>query len=127
MIGHYILEGHEPVPCDDWMAWARWFEKAERIVAQTHLIDGSKVSTVFLGLDHSFGSGPPILFETCLFSGETEYSELLKRDLHPSEVVDRYATWGEAMDGHARWLEKCVLPEHIASTAKHMTERTEEP
>ncbi len=28
-----------------------------------------KVSTVFLGLDHNFGDGPPILWETLVFGG----------------------------------------------------------
>lgn len=52
---HYILEGHEAKPVD-LMTWARWFETAERHVADT--TDGDvRVSTVFLGTDHNFGGG----------------------------------------------------------------------
>jgi hypothetical protein len=40
------------------MEWAEWIETAERHVAND-LIDGVRVSTVFLGLDHAFGSAVP--------------------------------------------------------------------
>src|SRR6187401_652293 len=36
-------------------------------VAWNHLDDGTIVSTVFLGLDHSWGHGPPLLYETMVF------------------------------------------------------------
>lgn len=49
----YTLNGHEPVPADDLLAWATWFEGSvgERRVAETTVGD-ARVSTVFLGLDH---------------------------------------------------------------------------
>lgn len=123
---HYILQGREIVECDDWLAWARWFETAKdkRIVAQTHLIDGSTVSTVFLGLDHAFGGGPPVLFETALMMGEREYSALMGREYRPTEVVDRYCTWAEAEAGHMAWVERCVPPDLVKANAEH--ERTDE-
>ena len=49
------------------------------------------VSTVFLGLDHSFGfGGPPPLFETAIFD----------RDDRANIDMWRYSTWDEAMAGH---------------------------
>jgi hypothetical protein len=68
---HYILDEHgEPKAEPDMLAWARWFQASfmARVVKQDLLSDGSVVSTVFLGLDHQFGSGPPILWETYHFS-----------------------------------------------------------
>ena len=50
------------------------------------------ISTVFLVIDHSFGGGPPILFETMIFGGDHDGYQ------------DRYATWEEAEEGHARAL-----------------------
>jgi len=50
--------------------------------------DGVSVSTVFLGLDHSWGDGPPMLFETMIFGGEHDEDQW------------RYSTWGEAVAGH---------------------------
>lgn len=65
----YILNGKKPVPCDNPIAWSKWFDSADRHVAQTQV--GEKlVSTVFLGLDHQFcwkPDAPPILFETMIF------------------------------------------------------------
>ena len=53
------------------------------------------VSTVFLGIDHNFGDGPPILYETMVFGLEDEYQ-------------CRYETRVEAESGHDRTV-KMVL------------------
>ena len=83
----YILDGHATVECNDLMAWARWFETADRQVAKTAIGD-VKVSTVFLGLDHSFGGGKPLLFETMIFGGAHD------------EYQTRCSTWDEADAQH---------------------------
>jgi hypothetical protein len=80
----------------------RLFEgnRLERNVGKTDVVDtlGRKwiVSTVFLAIDHSFGSGPPLIFETMVFgvlpSGKTCYSE---------RFCDRYPTEKDAARGHA--------------------------
>ena len=54
---------------------------------------GAFVSTVFLGIDHSWLGGPPILFETMIFGGQFD------------EVQKRYCTMEEAIDGHAKLME----------------------
>lgn len=41
--------------------------KEDRVVKQEVVLFGRVVSTVFLGIDHSFGFGPPLLFETMVF------------------------------------------------------------
>jgi hypothetical protein len=63
-------------------------DRGHRTVARTRLTVGL-VSTVFLGIDHSFTrGGPPILFETMVFG-------------HAGiEDTYRYATWDEALEGH---------------------------
>lgn len=121
---HYRLDGHEVVgmpsnTSEEIVAWAQAMEATDRKVAVTNLIDGSRVSTVFLGLNHSWGAGPPMLFETALFSSETHYCKFLHREVQECEVVARYATWGEAEAGHMEWVEKCVPPDLIAATAAH--------
>lgn len=63
----YTLKHRKPVPCDDLLKWARWFEKRRfRRVRVTHIGD-VWISTVFLGLDHGWG-GVPMLFETMIFN-----------------------------------------------------------
>jgi len=91
--GKYILKGHEAIEVDDLIEWAILFEKLDRRVACD--INGDvKVSTVFLGLDHQFGDGPPLLFETMVFGGEHD------------QDMDRYSTWDEALDGHKQICKK---------------------
>jgi hypothetical protein len=95
MSDKYILDGHEPIPCDDLLTWARWYEVAKRHVAHDKVTPEIRVSTVFLGLEHNFGKpGPPILFETMVFGGPLDGEQ------------ERYCTWDEAEKGHAAMLEK---------------------
>lgn len=68
MESKYILDADgNPVPEPDVIAWANWFEKADYRVASSRCNDGTIVSTVFLGLDHNFMGGEPLLWETMTF------------------------------------------------------------
>ncbi len=88
MTDFYVLNGHEAVPTDDRLAWARMLEdKMARSVAQSDEGD-AHISTMFLGLDHQYGDGPPLLFETMIFGGEHD------------QATWRYTTWEEAVAGH---------------------------
>ena len=92
---HYILKGKEAVPVG-LMEWATWFENFDnRSIASTDLFDGKvTVSTVFLGIDHSFmDDGPPLIFESMIFGGVDD-----------NECI-RYATYAEAEAGHLRLVE----------------------
>ena len=74
----YILDdAGRPQPVDDLMMWARWFEESgdSRRVARTDLADDVYVSTVFLGSNHQWGDGPPLLFETMVFGGRWDQSQ----------------------------------------------------
>jgi len=84
----FILIDGEPVVERDLMTWARWFERANRRVAET-FVGKARVSSVFLGIDHSFGSGPPLIFETMIFGGRHD------------QYQARYSTRLEAERGHA--------------------------
>jgi hypothetical protein len=88
----YILQGQTPVPCDDLLVWSTWCESADRRVGFTK-IGRLTVSTVFLGLDHRFAASEselPILFETMVFGGGTQFAEFQMR----------YCTWEDAESGH---------------------------
>ena len=91
-MNNYILRGHKPMKCSDIKKWAEWFEKGNRRVAESTITQVGagvvRVSTVFLGIDHAFGDGPPELFETMIFGGEHDYETW------------RYATWDQAEAGH---------------------------
>lgn len=93
MADKWILEGHEAVPCHDLMAWARWFETADRTVASDRIGD-VRVSTVFLGINHAFGEPERLLlFETMIFGGKHD------------EYQTRCSTWGGAEEMHKAALD----------------------
>jgi hypothetical protein len=72
----YVLDEHgNPKVEPDLIKWGTWFERADRHVGQT-LVGDTKVSTVFLGLDHNFSnSGPPVLWETMVFGGPLDMEQ----------------------------------------------------
>lgn len=70
-----------------------WSDDARR-VAFTTLPGGVEVSTVHLGIDHSFGHGPPLIFETMIFGGTLD------------QDTQRYPTEAEAKAGHAEMVER---------------------
>jgi hypothetical protein len=89
----YILdEQGNPKECNDLLEWGRWFQENgdKRQVAISN-IGETRVSTVFLGLDHNFvSSGEPVLFETMVFVGRE------------SMECQRYTTRDDALAGHAK-------------------------
>lgn len=89
---------HEVFPVGNVLEWASGFEIEVRRVARTELVLGEvAISTVFLGLDHSFSlnpNTPPLLFETMIFGGPLDgYQE-------------RHSTWDEAYQGHLEAVRK---------------------
>jgi len=84
---YYVLDGHEPKGTDDIMELAKVLESKDRVVDNTKIGDVT-VSTVFLGLDHQYGIGEPLLFETMIFGGVHD------------QYQERYSTWDEAVAGH---------------------------
>lgn len=96
------MDGKKAVPITDARDWASAYDRKNRMVAQTELGE-YWVSTVFLGLNHQFGDGPPLIFETMVFPQDS-YSELR---------CDRYSTWKQAEAGHAEAIQwvKDGMPE----------------
>ena len=94
MSEHYILEGKTAVPAD-LMTWARWLEanRTTRHVKDERIGD-VRISTVFLGLDHSFGEGPPLIFETLVFGGSLDGE------------MERCTTWEQAEAQHAAMCDR---------------------
>jgi hypothetical protein len=94
MSQYWILdEQRKPKPVTDVIEWATWFEHGERKIKQSD-IGGVHVSTVFIGIDHQFGNGPPLLYETMIFGGPRDESQA------------RASTEAEALDQHE---EACRL------------------
>ena len=92
MGNYYILNKKEAVSANA-TEWAQWFEEADRRVAD-EMVGDVRISTVFLGLNHQWGDGPPLLFETMVFGGKFDEDQW------------RYSTWEEAEKGHTETVEK---------------------
>lgn len=90
----YILDKNgNPRRCGDLMKWAKWFESSgdKRRIGLDYV--GKKtVSTIFIALDHSFGHGKPLVFETMVFP--------------ECDIVDRYSTRKQDIAGHKKWVKK---------------------
>ena len=77
----------------DMFAWAAMFEMTDHHVAEDW-IDGVRISTVWLGLDHNWADvGPPLIFETMIFEPEDD-------DLDMDQYCWRWSTEVQALAGH---------------------------
>lgn len=108
----YILVNQIPVAEEDLLTWATWFETADRRVAATTL-PWCYISTVFLGIDHSFGFSDPLLFETMIFwPGE-----------HGTEML-RTGTWAEAETQHRIMVRYASRPTVVLNWFWRMVKTT---
>ena len=88
----WYLDGHTPIGTEDIGVWSAATD-GERPRVAKDTIGRVYISTVFLGIDHAFGGGPPLLFETMVFRGPMDGWQW------------RYSTWDEAEAGHKRVAE----------------------
>lgn len=99
---YYKLVGKTPVPCSIWEFTGFMEGSNDRVIAQEQ-VGESMVSTVFLDMNHAFGDGPPILFETLVLGGVYDQEQ------------ERYYTYEEAEAGHAVMLAKVKSGKPIES------------
>ena len=94
MTRYYNLDAEgQPVPCASIIELS--FHEGDWRIGSWRK-DGVRVSTVFLGIDHQWGDGPPILWETMVFGGELDQEQ------------ERYHTREEAQDGHQAMIERVL-------------------
>jgi hypothetical protein len=98
--------------------WARKHEDMDYKIVAQHWVRGWKVSTVWLGINHSFTrQGPPVIFETMIFApkdvtiGREDQEDAwdtagIMADL--DQYQERYATEAGAHAGHDRALAAMV-------------------
>lgn len=100
--GMYILVedkywgGYKPVKAVSPAQWGRFMENIKiRKLAEWHSpANDIWVSTVFLGIDHQYGDGPPLLFETMVFRNGS------------GEECERCSNWDEAVAMHDEMVAK---------------------
>ena len=122
---HFDRRGNK-ITFREWtMLWG--LHEAYRIVKQEYVGD-YWVSTVWLGLDHGFGGGAPLIFVTMVFNHSKaepppfpntmdfeseefkEWSENYPEQTSASDLdCERYATEEQALAGHQAMVEKVRL------------------
>jgi hypothetical protein len=109
---YFVLDTDgEPLAVEDVELWGQWFETSgpARVVAQDRdEAPGAPavlVSTVFLALDHSFGDGDPVLWESLVFGGPLD------------GTMTRYTTRRAALDGHQRLCRDVAAALRLAPPA----------
>lgn len=91
-----ILDGHKVKPCslEEFGKWLKDMGRAKEPPGPRHVgwfKEGDIcVSTVFLGMNHQRGDGPPLWFETMIFGGPHDESQR------------RCSTWKQAEKQHER-------------------------
>jgi hypothetical protein len=95
MINYYNKQGKE-ISMEEWGELHS--DKKYVQVKLDKLPNGKLVSTVWLGLNHSFKEGGILIFETLIFSEGDDNCDM-----------QRYATEEEAIQGHKEMVEKASL------------------
>jgi hypothetical protein len=105
MTWYKLDENRKPVRCDAIESSAYMAQNGRRVAFDA--IGRVEVSTVFLGLDHSYSGHTPLLFETMVFGMD-------------DEIQERWTTWDEAEKGHKAVLEKVYAVLSLAATASEI-------
>ncbi len=93
---HYYIydDAGQPVATDV-TTMARWLtDERRRLVFDK--VGKMEVSTVFLGINHQWNEGPPVLWETMVFG--------LRDDM--DEIQLRYTSQADAIKGHKRTCDE---------------------
>lgn len=92
---YYILKDKKPIEVNI-SKWVEWQDDFKKKIVKKENINDVEISTVFLGVNHNFGEGEPILFETMIFGGKYDGEQ------------ERYCTWDEAIKGHEKIKERIL-------------------
>ncbi|MEF2979051.1 hypothetical protein [Subtercola sp. YIM 133946] len=101
MSSEYYDRAGQPISRDEWV---ETFD-TDKMVAKT-TVGNSDVSTVYLGLNHSWGDGPPLIFESMIFGGARDQDQY------------RYSTEEQALAGHQKLVDE--LEAERSAVARHV-------
>lgn len=88
---YFLNEDHTYIPCS-LMKWANQFNEMDNHVAD-ETINDKRISTIWMGSDHNYFLGQPLLFETMVFG-------------HGNDIYcERYTTWEQAVEGHKKAVQ----------------------
>jgi hypothetical protein len=106
---YMLTKDRKVIMTEDVLEWAAWFETFNRFIDESRIGD-VRVSTVFIGLDYSFGEdSAPLIFETMIFGGKNNHYQ------------ERYTNYDDARAGHAIAVDM-VLDEIIEKQKQNQDE-----
>jgi hypothetical protein len=104
---YYILKDKKIVAVDSALEWGMFFENIKnRRVGWKVCLDGTTISTVFLGIDHGWNNELPVLFETMVFLYPPGLAEKFTDDNLVDIETQRYEIWDQAIKGHKEMVQK---------------------
>jgi len=96
----------EGKPISVW-EWGRLKELKDYYRVAQHWVKGWHLSTVWIGIDHAFGDGTPLIFETMIFAPtDADYGGDNPLHRHYAGYCERYTSEAAALAGHDRLLEE---------------------
>jgi len=109
-VNMYVLnEAQKAKSCsaEEWRAWNDGFDgDLNRVVGKTK-VGGTEVSTIFLGIDHSFNyTSESILFETLWFDSAGG-----------TKKMDRHSTFDDAVAGHDQMVKRAKTEQKVKLAA----------
>jgi hypothetical protein len=99
MNNYYKLDENKnaiPCSCREWADQLEQMSKDNNKHIADETIDGKRISTVWLGLNHNINDRTPHIFETMVFNGD---------DYGHDIYCDRYSTYQEAEEGHKKAVQ----------------------
>ncbi len=90
MIGHYYAPDGSPIGTMEYLRLmsSRRSDENDSWWRRKTNVGEAEVSTVWLGINHNWGDGPPLIWETMIFGGEY------------NEYQWRWASQADALTGH---------------------------
>lgn len=103
----FILVGKTPVPKS--IPDIDWLEDITHRRVRLTKVGPYTISTVFLSINHNFGDGPPLLFETMAWTQMNENGMTLDGRTFEN-YQRRCSTWEQAEQQHATAIEEMKMP-----------------
>lgn len=99
MSAYYSRTG-QPISMEEWTD----DRSKDLVVAKTEVPEAdAEVSTVYLGIDHSWDGGPPLIFETMIFGGLLD------------QYQKRWTTEDQAREGHQEAIDAAKEAQAVLS------------
>jgi len=96
---YYDRDGN---PIESGVEWGKYHVDPEYKRVASSYVAGKHISTVWVGMNMAFRNGPPIIFETMVFSEDAD-----------DGFMQRYATEEEALLGHLEVLRRLKVGESL--------------